>query len=101
MQTQRLGKTATTVQTRDGQTEVQYHDTVVVAFDEVSVTLDSGGWRTASTKGRMNQAANQFDLGFQVYQERGEWYVVMRVDGSYDWDSPATFEDGMVFPRGN
>jgi hypothetical protein len=95
-QTQVVRGTATRVSTVEGRTEVRYHDTVVVAFDEVSVTLDSGGWRTATTKNRMNQAANQYDLGYGVYQERGEWFVVV----DRDWDNPIPFEDGMVLPRG-
>jgi hypothetical protein len=78
--------------TRIGKNYVQYHGTTVVSWDEESFTLNSGGWRTATTKTRMNQAARQFDLPYRVYQQKGEWYV----------DSNGKtfgFQDGMVLPR--
>ena len=74
-QTQRVGSTATKVTTLDGETSVKYHDTVVVRFRPGQVVLNSGGWRTATTKLRMNQAANEFGLRFQVFQSKGEWFV--------------------------
>ena len=71
----RIGKTATTVATENGVTRVTYHKTVVVKFDPGHIVLDSGGWLTMTTKNRMNQASNQFDLGYAVFQEKGRWYV--------------------------
>ena len=52
-----------------------YRDTVVVKWSRRYLVLNSGGWRSATTKLRMNQAANQFSLGYQVYQENFDWYV--------------------------
>lgn len=59
---------------REG-THVRYHNTDVVSFDTFSVTLRTGGWSTATTKLRMNQASNQFGLGFKVFQRNATWYV--------------------------
>lgn len=63
-------------------------------FREAWVILNSGGWRTVTTKTRMNQAANQFGLGYGVYQRKGEWFV----------DTPdgqtLEFKDGMMIDRG-
>jgi hypothetical protein len=39
------------------------------------ITLDTGGWRTPTTKLRMNQAARAWGLGYHVYQADGAWYV--------------------------
>lgn len=36
--------------------EVRYHSTTVYRKDPLGVTLYSGGWATATTKARMNQA---------------------------------------------
>lgn len=76
----RIGKTATTVRTEFGvgKLSVVYHSTEVVkvAMDG-TVTLNTGGWRTATTKARMNQAANEFGLSFSVYQEKGDWFVAL------------------------
>lgn len=91
-QQDRIGKTATTT-ARDnaGITRVTYHNTIVVSFGNGRVTLDSGGWRTATTKTRMNQAARQFGLGFTVVQVKGDWYVNTQ-DGQC-----LNFQDGMQF----
>ena len=91
-QQSRLGRTATTVATIHGMTCVTYHSTVVVAFDEETITLQSGGWRTATTKTRMNQASAQFGLGFTVYQEDFEWFVS-------HCQETVPFVDGMVLQR--
>lgn len=52
--------------------------TVVASWDSESITLDTGGWSTVTTKLRMNQTSNHFGLGFHVYQKNHEWYVDYR-----------------------
>lgn len=75
-QQQRIGTVATTVYTNEhGQTVVKYHSTTVVAFDSVTIKLETGGWCSATTKTRMNQASNQFGLGYYVYQKDFTWFV--------------------------
>lgn len=72
----KIGKTATTVATdSNGVTRVTYHSTVVVAFDKDTITLCHGGWKTPTTKTRMNQASRQLELGFDVSQKDGNWTV--------------------------
>ena len=104
-QTQTVGTVATTVRTgEDGMTRVVYHSTAVVAFNDKIIKLDSGGWLTKTTKLRINQAANQYKLGFQVFQKDFDWFVAIKDFGDngegYDWDHPLTFEDGMIIERG-
>lgn len=71
-----VGKVATRVSSNnDGMMEIVYHNTVVVRFNEKIIELHTGGWRTATTKTRMNQASNVFGLGFHVWQKDYEWYV--------------------------
>lgn len=53
---------------------VRYHDTNVVIVTPSKILLDTGGWFTYTTKLRMNQASNQYRLGYHVYQDRGVWY---------------------------
>jgi len=74
-QTGTIGKTATRVYQENGDTCVRYHDTVVVRFNDDKIVLNTGGWKTVTTKARMNQTSNQYDLGFQVSQSNFEWYV--------------------------
>jgi len=56
-------------------TAVRYHATEVVQFDNDKIILNSGGWRSNTTKLRMNQTSNQYGLGFSVYQRNFEWFV--------------------------
>jgi hypothetical protein len=93
-QTKRLGSTATTVYPdKTGETVVRYHATEVVRFSPDKVTLNSGGWKTATTKLRMNQASNQFGLGYTVRQKDFSWFVDLS-DGEV-----IPFTDGMTFRR--
>lgn len=76
-QTQEVRGVATTVyhDEHDDMMKVIYHGTVVVAWDNTNIILNTGGWFTATTKNRMNQASNQYRLGYGVYQKAGEWFV--------------------------
>lgn len=75
-QQHQVGTHATTIARQGGIIQITYHSTVIVAVaNDGSVVLDSGGWRTSTTKTRMNQAAHQFDLGFSVFQKDHDWYV--------------------------
>jgi len=56
-------------------TRVFFHDTPVVTFNEKTIELNTGGWRTRSTKVRMNQASQEFGLGFRIFQQKKDWFV--------------------------
>ena len=59
---------------------VRLHQTdVVLLHRDGSYTLNSGGWRTATTKERMKEWS-----GAWLYQEKGVWYI-----------NGQEFEDGM------
>ena len=77
---------------RDGDgLAIRLHDTNVVTFNpDGSVTLDSGGWRTVTTKARMNEYAP-----CRVSQDRGQWYV------STDGETRVVYADGItIMPDG-
>ena len=74
----KIGSTATTVRTEDGYTIVRYHNTDVVKFNSDEIVLNTGGWKTNTTKARMNQASNVYGLGYRVYQKDWEWFVEYR-----------------------
>lgn len=69
---------ATSVVCATGRITVVYHNTRVVDVTPEHITLDTGGWKTATTKLRMNQASAQFNLGYSVYQQKGQWFVSYR-----------------------
>lgn len=97
-----IGTHRTTVRNDKDGLSVTYHQTEVVhQTPGGTITLDSGGWRTPTTKNRINQAANQFNLGFALYQNDFNWYVAMRDrDGKIDWENATAFVDGMKFEVG-
>jgi len=84
-----IGTTATTI----AKNSVTYHETTVVAFSSGTITLDSGGWRTVTTKKRMNQASTEFGLGYSVFQKDFGWFVDLPNGETVD------FKDGMTFSR--
>jgi exopolysaccharide biosynthesis protein len=90
--TNTVGSHKTAVFNSDGMTRIVYHTTEVVKFNQSIIVLNSGGWRSNTTKARMNQASNQFDLGYCVYQNNFEWFV--------DFDGKTLdFSDGMTLSR--
>lgn len=73
-----IGKHKTNVFDGDHFTYVTYHQTHVVKFNSKVIILNSNGWNTKTTKLRMNQTSNQYNLGFSVYQDRRQWYVTWK-----------------------
>ena len=71
----KIGKHATKIKDNGDGLTVKYHQTVIVTVTDTEIVLNTGGWKTYSTKTRMNQTSNQYDLGFQVYQSKREWFV--------------------------
>lgn len=67
----KLSNYATTI----GNNNVTYHSTVIVSWTDYEITLNTGGWFTATTKKKMNQAARQFNLGYYVYQKNRDWFI--------------------------
>jgi|GEM_PF-1401097 len=76
-QQQRVRGVKTDVVQRGGETIVTYRGTPVVVFDDTKIELNTGGWKSATTKTRMNQASNEYGLGYNVIQKAGQWYVKM------------------------
>jgi hypothetical protein len=75
-----IGQRATTIQTDDdGMTRITYHSTDVVKFNDQKVILNTGGWQTQTTVRRMNQASNQFKLGYKVFQRNFNLFVTDRL----------------------
>ena len=74
-QTQTIGTHKTIVLNKDNSIEVYYHDTRVVDVSGKFLTLNTGGWYTPTTKLRMNQTSNQYNLGYRVFQKNYNWFV--------------------------
>ena len=80
---------ATTIRRIDGGgIAVRYHATDVVTVRDGVVTLNSGGWRTATTKKRVNAYLPD---GWSLYQHRHEWFLRGPVE-------TLPFTDGVTVP---
>lgn len=72
----------------EDQIAIRYHNTDVVTFaTNGAITLNSGGWRTVTTKARFNE---HLPGRWTVYQEAGIWYLAQ------GWGS----EDKYIFADG-
>jgi len=97
MRTDTIGNHATTITIDDATTKITYHQTVVVEWDEKTVTLNSGGYRTRTTQLRINQASEQFGLGFRIRQQNREWIV--EVYNGQRTPHVLDFSDNMILTR--
>lgn len=69
---------------------IRHHDTMIMKYHpNGDIVLDCDGWRTATTKQRLN---DYLPRPWTVYQEKHVWYL-SRFD---NWDKVWTFTDGMV-----
>lgn len=90
----KIGSHKTTISVVRTMTVVTYHNTDVIQWGNKTIMLNSGGWRTATTKLRMNQASRQYGLGIHVFQSKGKWYV-----NHNDSGITLDFVDDMVINR--
>lgn len=71
-----IGTHKTHIETDAEGVHVRYHATRVASLaPDGTITLRTGGWRTVTTKKRMNQALATWGSPYRVYQEDHEWYV--------------------------
>lgn len=92
-QMDKLSNYRTNVMATGDRLSVIYAGTLIVEKVGDTITLDSGGWETVTTKRKMNQAANQFALGYSVFQKDWKWFVTLPNGET------VPFKDGMTFDR--
>jgi len=68
------------VRFHDGRTIVRLHSTDIVDVDtkDNTITLNTGGWNTVTTKERMNAVLRAVNSPYHVYQRDFQWYVQMQ-----------------------
>ena len=72
-----LSKNNTTLANRNGIHVLTLHSTEIVHHNPATgeVTLNSGGWQTATTRTRINQYMNTRGLNVGIFQKAREWFV--------------------------
>lgn len=58
---------------KNGDKVLRLHNTDIIKWTSEKIILNSGGWRTATTKARLNEFLG--DLGISVYQKDFEWFI--------------------------
>lgn len=69
-----------------GAVELYYHETPILTFTPGAVRLNHGGWKTATTKKRMN---TYIPGDWRICQIAYQWYI---------WDTNAPDDDPIPFP---
>jgi hypothetical protein len=57
--------------------EVILYDTVIAIIEPQTCLIGfySGGFKTPTTKSRLNAVLGAFSNGFHIYQDKGQWYI--------------------------
>lgn len=86
-------RTIVTGTPKGGDLTVRYASTdILVMTDPCHARLTTGGWRTVTTKRKLNQAASEFSLELSIWQKNREWFVRDRTGTVHE------FYDGIVIP---
>jgi hypothetical protein len=74
----------------DGRRTLRLHATDIITWKpDGKIILNSGGWRTHTTKERLNAYINMYNTtNYCIYQRRFEWFL-------QDGDETIEFSDGM------
>lgn len=82
--------------TTEGCNVIRLHLTdIATQLANGSVRLNTGGWKSVTTKDRINGALGDFGLGdFYVYSSKGQWFVGKRPEHV----DAIPFTDGMILP---
>lgn len=76
----------------DNKIAIRLHNTDILTFSpNGDITLDSGGWKTVTTKARMNDY-----LPCRIWSERGVWYVHLNGTKVPYADSMVIHSDGTI-----
>jgi hypothetical protein len=95
-----VGNNTVEYERADGTQAIRLHHTDVVTFEpNGDVVLNSGGWKTVTTKERINRYLRaRLHQSLSVYSERGRWWIL---DERRDGDVRIPFVDGVVLPGGS
>ena len=69
-QTSKVSKNNTNIRIKDGFTIIRLYNTDIVKFNSEVIILNTDGYKTVTTKTRMAQVRNQYNLNYYVFQEK-------------------------------
>lgn len=87
---------------KSGNTEVQVwqlgaslrlHGHIIAThYQDERLVLDDCGWRTATTKERLNGVLDAFNSKWRIYQESSIWYITDGCGVRKEWTGTLTLE---------
>lgn len=88
--TKKIGNNTWAVRLGEDRIGIRLHSTIVVVhYSNGQCTVHTGGYRTVTTKDRLNKHTPN---GVAVFQRKGDWYVTGPI-GGHDVEYP--FTEGM------
>lgn len=84
-----IGNNTLSIIYKDGTEAIRFHSTDVLSVKDGIVTLNSGGWKTNTTKDRINGFLRHFDVPFYIQQRNHQWFI-----------GEGIFYDGIQFKNG-
>lgn len=91
-QTRKVSRNNTNIRIENGFTIIRLYSTDIVKFNDECIIFNTDGYKTVTTKTRMAQVSNQYNLDYNVYQEKGKW-IVKYLEKTYP------FYDGIILNR--
>lgn len=72
---------------------LKLHNTYIMTwYADGRIELNTGGWRTVTTKARINEHLS----GYSLSQDRGVWYLSQHLDAAPYWKTLGVFADGLT-----
>jgi len=88
-----VGGNTVEIEYMNGDRAIRYHNTDILTwYGQYEIILNSDGWRTPTTKGRMNKYLGQY--GYSIYQHHWTWFL-RKYKSSNKWGKDEVFKDGM------
>lgn len=84
-----IGNNTLLIDYKDGRRAVRLHNTDIITFSNDVITLNSGGWKTVTTKDRINAHCRMFEKIPYLYQRDSQWFI-----------GDGVFYDGIQFKNG-
>ena len=91
-QSRKIGFQTSLVRISDDEVALKHHNTYIVKYSYDNLVIDPNGYRSSTTKRRINEALR--GSGYSVFQKNWEWKVYNRKN-----DVTIPFEDGMVIEK--
>ena len=89
-----IGNNTLRINYKDGSEAIRLHNTDIITFKGNKIILNSGGWRTHTTKARINEYLPE---GLNLFQQNNIWYISR--DNNYNIKEAIVYYDNITFNK--